>query len=92
MSYSQCYSCSPCGGKCDKCSARVCIDNMENHRKIYKLKDDFCNIIYYALQNLYDKCVEIIELSNIYDKIIQSNDFLRKMRIKKMKFKIPLIE
>lgn len=94
MSYSECYSCGPCGGKCDKCSAHVCLDNMENHRKIYKLKDDFCSKIYYALQNLYDKCVEIqnnlnynygiyIELMNIYDKIIQSNDFLKKMRIKR---------
>jgi hypothetical protein len=67
---------------------------MENHRKIYELKNDFCNKIDYALQNLYDKCVKIqrnlnsnygiyIELTNIYDKIIQSNDFLSKMQIKK---------
>ena len=94
MSYSDCYSCGPCGGKCDKCGARVCVDNMENHRKIYKLKDDFSNKIYYVLQNLYDKCVQIqnnlnynygiyIELPNIYDKIIQGNDFLSKMKIKK---------
>ena len=94
MCYSECYSCGPCGGKCDKCSLDVCINNMENHRKIYRLKDDFCNKIYLALENLYDKCVKIqnnlnynygiyIELTNIYDKIIQSNDFLSKMRIKK---------
>ena len=94
MSYDECYSCEPCGGKCDKCSLKCCLDNMENHRKIYKLKDDFSNKVYYALQNLYDKCVEIqnnlnnkyrinIELSNIYDKIIESNNFLKKMKIKK---------
>ena len=94
MCYSNCNSCNACGGKCDQCSARVCIDNMENHRQIYRLKDDFCNKVYYALQNLYDRCVEIqnnlnfnhgiyIELANIYDKIIQSNDFLSKMRIKR---------
>ena len=94
MSYYECYSCGPCNGKCDKCSLGVCVNNMENHRKIYRLKDEFCNKTNYALKNLYDKCVEIqrnlnsnygiyIELTNIYDKIIQSNDFLSKMRIKK---------
>ena len=94
MSYNDCNSCGACHGKCDKCSLGVCVDNMENHRKIYRLKDEFCNKTYFALQNLYDKCVEIqnnlnynygiyIELTNIYDKIIQSNDFLSKIRIKK---------
>jgi len=94
MSYGECYSCIPCRGKCDKCRARVCIDNMENHKKLYRLKDDFNNKVYYALQNLYDKCVEIqnnlnnnygiyIELKSIYNKIIQGNDFLKNMKIKK---------
>ena len=94
MTYYECLSCGPCGGKCDRCSLSCCVDNMENHRKLYKLKNDFINKVYYGLQNLYDKCVEIqnnlnnnygiyIEISNIYDRIIQSIDFLSKMEIKK---------
>jgi len=91
MSYGECYSCIPCRGKCDKCRARVCIDNMENHKKLYRLKDDFNNKVYYALQNLYDKCVEIqnnlnnnygiyIELKSIYNKRSQGNDFLKNIK------------
>ena len=94
MSYYQCNSCGACNGKCDQCSLRVCVNNMENHRELYKLKDYFCNKVYYALQNIYDKCVEIqsnlnnnygiyIELCDIYDKVIQTNDFLSKMRLKR---------
>ena len=92
MSISECNSCNSCGGKCDACSLDCCQNNMNNHKEIYKLINDFENKIYYALQNLYDKCGEIkknlcskhgvnIELSNINDKIIQSEDFLNKMKI-----------
>lgn len=59
MSRYTCNTCSACEGKCDKCSANVCINNMEKHREIFKLNDDFNNVIYYTIQNLYNKCCEI---------------------------------
>lgn len=93
MSRSDCYSCGPCGGKCDRCSAQCCINNIEMHNEIYKLKDEFNNKVYYAIQNLCDICYEIknnlmnnyninIEISDISDKIMKSNDFLNNLQIK----------
>ena len=94
MSISECNSCNACGGKCDCCSLECCLNNINNHREIYNLINDFEDKIYKALHNLYDKCIEIkdnlysnyginIEISSIYDKIIQSENFLNKMKIKK---------
>jgi len=68
MSRYTCKSCSACGGKCDECSAYACINNIEKHREIFKLNDDFNNVIYYAIENLYNKCYEIKNnLYNNYD-------------------------
>lgn len=64
MSRYTCNSCSACGGKYDECSANVCMNNMEKHREKFKLNDDF-NSIYYAIQNLYNKCCEI--KNNLYN-------------------------
>ena len=94
MSLTECNSCSACNGKCDNCTLEVCINNMEKHREIYKLIKDFDYKTSEALQNLFDKCMEIksnlynnyginIEIYNIYDTIIISEDFLNKLRIKK---------
>ncbi len=93
MSRYICNSCSACGGKCDECSANVCINNMEKHREIFKLNNDFHCVIYYAIRNLYDKCCEIknnlynnygiyIEMGNIYDKILLSDGFIYQMEMK----------
>lgn len=94
MSRYTCNSCSACGGKCDECSANVCINNMEKHREIFKLNDDFNSVIYYAIQNLYDKCYEIknnlynnygiyIDISYNNDKIVLSDGFIYQMEMKK---------
>lgn len=94
MSIYSCNSCGACGGQCDQCTLAVCLNNMGCHREIYKLKDDFEQKVCEATQNLYDKCIEIkhnlsnnyginIEIASIYDKILQSKDFLNKMKIKK---------
>lgn len=40
------------------------MNNMEKHREKFKLNDDF-NSIYYAIQNLYNKCCEI--KNNLYN-------------------------
>ena len=94
MSRYECQSCGACGGKCDRCGLRCCIDNMEKHNEIFKLKDEFSNKIYYAKNNLIDICNEIknnlysnfginVEISNIIDKIKQSKNFLFCMENKK---------
>ena len=41
MSRDECYSCGPCGGHCDKCSASCCINIMEEHRKFFDLLQKF---------------------------------------------------
>lgn len=93
MSRNDCNYCHACGKRCDKCNAQVCIDNMASHRELFRLKDEFNNKVYNALQNLYEICNIIkynlfnnygiyIEISNIYDKIVQGNDFLNKLKIK----------
>ena len=93
MSRNDCYSCGPCGGICDKCSAECCINNMESHHEIYRLKDEFNNKVDYAIQNLYDKCCEIknnlwynyninVQISDISDKIMKSYDFLNNLQTK----------
>ena len=95
MSFYDCYSCNLCNGKCDKCIS-VCSNNVRNHEEIYQLKEVFYNLVENSYQNLYDKCIEImdklfydyginIEFSEIYDKLEKSKDFLRKMVIIKEK-------
>ena len=94
MSIDICESCPSCGGKCDKCSLACCINNMEKHKEVYKLAYDFNNIMYNVKQNLKEKCYEIkeklynnygidIEINNIYDEVLQSNNFLKNMELKK---------
>ena len=94
MSLEECNSCNACHGKCDKCTLDVCLKNMENHKEIYKLTNSFQNKLNEAFQNLYDRCVEIknslhsdyginIEISSLYDKFFQSEDFLNKLNIKR---------
>ena len=95
MSLEECNSCNACcGGKCDKCTLDVCLKNMENHKEIYKLINDFQNKLNDAFQNLYDKCDKIknnlhsnngiiIEISSKCDKFLQSEDFLNKLEIKR---------
>ena len=89
MSFDDCYSCNLCSGKCDKCIS-VCSNNARNHEEIYQLKEVFYNLVENSSQILYDKCIEIknklfydygitIEISDIYDKLEKSKDFLRKM-------------
>ena len=34
MSLYDCNSCSACGGNCDRCTATVCLNNMESHKEI----------------------------------------------------------
>ena len=89
MSLYDCNSCSACGGNCDRCTATVCLKNMESHKEIYKLTNEFDNKFHQAAQNLYDRCIEIknnllnnyginIDISSIYDTIL-CEDFLLKM-------------
>ena len=59
MSFYDCNSCRACGGKCDRCTLPVCLNNMESHKEIYKLTNEFDNKFHQALQNLYDRCLEI---------------------------------
>ena len=92
MSFYDCNSCRACGGKCDRCTLPVCLNNMESHKEIYKLTNEFDNKFHQALQNLYDRCLEIgnnllnnyginIDTSSIYDTIL-CEDFLLKIRNK----------
>ena len=92
MSLYDCNSCSACGGNCDRCTATVCLKNMESHKEIYKLTNEFDNKFHQAAQNLYDRCIEIrnnllnnyginIDISSIYDTIL-CEDFLLKIRNK----------
>ena len=92
MSLYDCNSCSACGGNCDRCTATVCLKNMESHKEIYKLTNEFDNKFHQALKNLYDRCIEIrnnllnnyginIDISSIYDTIL-CEDFLLKIRNK----------
>ena len=41
MSRDECYSCGPCGGHCDKCSASCYINIMEEHRRFFDLLQTF---------------------------------------------------
>lgn len=93
MSRYECDSCSACGGgRCDKCSLSVCINNMESHRELFKLKDDFDNKVYYAINSLESICNEIInklhnysiyiQMPNNNDKNIQAEQFLNNMKNK----------
>jgi len=58
-----CYSCGPCKrcfySTCDRCSASCCIDNMNSHRELYRLNDDFSLYLQNALNDLCRKCDEI---------------------------------
>lgn len=66
---------------------------MESHRELFKLKDDFFNKVYYAINNLDSICNEINNKlnnnCNIYiqipynsDKNIQAEQFLNNMKNK----------
>ena len=100
MSRNDCNNCPACNnGKCDKCGCKVCIDNMEMHKEIFKLKDEFNFKVYFALSNLIEICHQIknnllenyginIEISNIYNKVLQCDDFLTNMKIKSEELKI----
>ena len=73
MSRDECYSCGPCGGHCDKCSASCCINIMEEHRKFFDLLQKFngyvqstysqinnhFNSINNELKNNYNICVYV---------------------------------
>lgn len=94
MNRYECISCISCGGKCDQCCLICCIDNMEKHREIFRLKDEFDNKVKSAEKNLIDICYEIqnnlfinygiiIEISSILDRISQSKDFLNKIENKR---------
>ena len=93
MSFYDCNSCAACGGRCDRCTLAVCLNNMESHKEIYKLTNEFDNKFHQALKNLYDRCIEIrnnllnnyginIDASLIYDTIL-CEDFLLKIRNKR---------
>ena len=93
MSFYDCNSCAACGGRCDRCTLSVCLNNMESHKEIYKLTNEFDNKFHQALKNLYNKCFEIknnllnnyginIDASLIYDTIL-CEDFLLKIRNKR---------
>ena len=87
MSRYECQSCGACGGKCDRCGLRCCIDNMEKHNEIFKLKDEFSNKIYYAKNNLIDICNEIkkqINSENSVDLIFNVFNFVRKLKEMRM--------
>ena len=98
MSRDECKSCGPCGGKCDHCNLQCCVDNIERHKELFRLKDEFSNKIYYAKNNLKDICNEIknnlysnyginIEISNIINKINMSKNFLYCLENKKQELK-----
>ena len=58
-----CYSCGPCNNrnysKCDNCSASCCIDNMNSHRELFNLNDDFNRLLNNARDDIFKKFNEI---------------------------------
>lgn len=80
MSRNSCRACSPCLNRnykcCDKCDAKCCIDNIQNHKEMFRLGDLFQNKVKYAFQNLYDKCISVynnLNNHNIYIFYDQNN-------------------
>lgn len=96
---SSCYSCQPCKdrnySRCDSCSAQCCQNNMNSHREIFDLSNDFNYKVEYAIRDLRNKCGEIKNNLNyhniyIYQNLYDLNDcqsFLSKMRDKKYEIK-----
>lgn len=90
----KCYGCASCGGECDGCDLICCLDNIERHNELLRLKDVFINRVYYAKNDIEDICNEIklnlnlnyginIEISTTFDKLYQSQDFLNNLENKK---------
>ena len=61
MSYYTCESCNGCGGRCDQCTATVCLNNMNEHRKIFELG----NLFIRKVNNISSELSK--ELNNISD-------------------------
>lgn len=55
-----CYHCSGCGGRCDGCLARVCINNMSEHRSLRRLEDRFIDKVNEYRRNTLNKCISAI--------------------------------
>ena len=96
MDRDNCVACDPCkeigNYYCDKCTASCCLNNMENHREIYNLGDEFNNIINNIRCDLYNKSCSIqnnlINNCNIHinlhcDSISGNEEFLNNMKNKK---------
>ena len=78
MSRDECYSCVPCGGHCDKCSAACCINIMQQHQSFYDLVQTFAGKVrstYNEINNHFNNIKN--ELGNNYNIYICPNgDFV----------------
>ena len=88
MSRDYCFSCGGCGGKCDKCSAQCCINNMNSHYEIYDLSNQFEKKVNSSLNDdISEKANEIRNYLNnncgFYISYYYGEDFLSKLKNKK---------
>jgi hypothetical protein len=76
--YENCESCDGCGGRCDKCTASCCLNNMNSHKELFKLSKEFLNKVSYAEYDVSQKKNEIYKKLydnyNIYVYNSSSND------------------
>ena len=67
MSREECYSCGPCGGHCDKCSASCCINIMEEHRRFFDLLQTFAGKVQSTYSQINNHFISLNnELRNNY--------------------------
>ena len=75
---SGCYSCQACNNRnyssCDNCSASCCVENMNSHREIFKLSEEFLRELEYAEDDLYTEANNIKNDLSSYYGIYLSND------------------
>jgi hypothetical protein len=68
MSREECYSCGPCGGHCDKCSASCCINIMEEHRRFFDLLQTFAGKVQSTYSQINNHFISLNnELRNNYN-------------------------
>ena len=57
--YENCESCNGCGGRCDKCNASCCLNNMNSHKQLFNLSREFLNKVSKAEYDVSQKKYEI---------------------------------
>lgn len=96
--HSDCYHCTGCGTyrPCDDCTSSGCQKNMNEHRRLRTLEDNFIKKVDLQKEGIYPKCISAINYLKEYldlDIIIpndnnksnleKSKDIIEEMKIKK---------